>query len=562
MPLSQITFSSKILIADDSKSQRSLLGVILQQYGFAVVFACDGREAVDRFIEEQPDLVILDIVMPGTDGIEAAKQIRSLPGESYTPIIFITSVKNHLKLNQCFDVGGDDYIDKPFNEEVLLVKINSLLRIKSLYQAQLAQKKELLKYQEMAEQEQLIAANLYKNILRVGFVDLPILRYSLSPMALFNGDILLSAKSSDNQLYVLLGDFTGHGLSASIGASPTAEIFYRMVHKGFAAIEIASEINRKLCMLLPTNMFLAATLVTLNSDARMLQIISCGLPEHLLLNTRTKEIRTISSVNLPLGILDHLEPVVESIKISSDDYLYLFSDGLIEFENSDGEQFTINGVLDCLRGNAASHFESILAGLLKHSGGLDQKDDVTLVELRCDLRDVSWPEHVAMVKTKQREAMDWKASMSFTVQTLKNLQPVPLMVNLLMEIQGLQQFQNIIFQIVNELFVNALDYGLLAMDSSLKQSVQGLRHYNQIKSERLLAAEQGEIKFVFNHHSVKSGGRLVIRVKDSGPGFNISTILQAQTGKLHGIARIQALCSELEYVGSGNQVNAVFEWCT
>lgn len=553
--------SAKILIADDSKSQRNLLSALLDRDDFIVITACNGQEAIELFVKEQPDLVILDVIMPVMDGIAVAKEIRArVTVDSYIPIIFITGSKSHSNLSQCFAAGGDDYIDKPYNAEILLTKINALLRIKSLYQSQLEQKKSLLKYQEIIEQEQLVAATLYENILRKGFVEASILRYSLSPMALFNGDIMMSAKAPENQLHVLLGDFTGHGLSASVGAGPTAEIFYGMVRKGFAATDIVIEINRKLHNLLPTSMFLAASLVTLDSDTNLLQIITCGLPDHYLLNKETNIIRSITSKNLPLGIISSFEPMVQSLKVTANDYLYLFSDGLIESENSQGQQFDAKGVMACLEKRAPSHFDSIMERLQQHTGGLEQKDDVTLVELQCDPGQVQWQKELEVVTQGQKVAMDWKSSMSFSTETLKHLQPVPIMVNFLMEIQGLQRFHDAIFRIVNELFLNALDYGLLAMDPSLKQTYEGLERFSKIKAERLANALQGEIRFVFNHHALANGGRLVIRVKDSGSGFNVNETLGKITDSLHGIGSVQALCADMEYLGCGNQVNAVFEW--
>lgn len=560
MTLFPVVNTAKILIADDSLSQRNLLSAILTKMGFTVITAVNGQEVIEMFRKEQPELVILDIVMPVVDGIQAAKEIRLLPTDDYVPIIFVTSAKTQKNLDQCIELGGDDFIDKPFNEEVLCVKIRSLLRMKALYLAQLEQKKKLLNYQEIIEQEQLVAATIYKNILRMGFVEMPILRYSLSPMALFNGDIFLSAKGPGNQLYLLLGDFTGHGLSASVGASPTADIFYGMVRKGFSLIEIVIEINRKLLELLPSNMFLAATAVTLNSDTGLLQLICCGLPDHYLLNKNTYEIRTVNSKNLPLGIIANIEPVVQSLKICNQDYLYLFSDGLIEYENSTGAQFDAANVIECLKSPVESHFDLILDRLQEHSEGFNQKDDVTFVELQCDLSQVCWQKDAEISKQRQRVAMDWKSSMSFTAQSLKYIQPVPIMVNLLMEIQGLQSYQETIFQIVNELFLNALDYGLLGMNGSLKQTAEGLAQYNQIRSQRLNAIQEGDVKFIFTHHAMENGGRLTIRVQDSGNGFDFKTILTKQNNSLHGIHCVKNNCTHLEYLGCGNQVSAVFEW--
>ncbi len=123
MTLFPVVNTAKILIADDSLSHRNLLEAILTNRGFSVVTAVNGQDVIELFQKEQPELVILNIVMPVADGIQAAKEIRLLAADDYIPIIFVTSAKTQKNLEQCIEIGGDDFIDKPFNEEILCVKI-------------------------------------------------------------------------------------------------------------------------------------------------------------------------------------------------------------------------------------------------------------------------------------------------------------------------------------------------------------------------------------------------------------------------------------------------------
>jgi DNA-binding response OmpR family regulator len=559
MSMTAVKHSAKILIADDSRLQRSLLTAFLEEAGFTVVCAHDGAEAIELFSSEHPDLVILDIIMPNKDGIEVTQWIRATTQDNYIPIVFFSSLGREEHFSRCIEAGADGFITKPFNAEMLLAKIHSLLRVKALYQEQRRQKRELLKYQEIFEQEQLVAANLYKNILQADFVETSILRYLLSPMALFNGDILLTAKAPGNQFYVLLGDFTGHGLSASVGAGPTADIFYSMARKGFAANAIIKEINRKLYKLLPVNMFLGATLIALKLDFSFLEVIACGLPEHYLVNQQTHKIRSIASKNIPLGIVDSFEPEIQYLKVNEHDYLYLFTDGVIEAENAAGQQFGTEGIIDCLKGDAVSYFDSILARLQQHNAGLKQQDDVTLVECQCDLSKMAWVK-VEPVLQKYREPLAWSSKMTFSVQTINNAHPVPIMINFLMDIQGLQRCQDAVFCILNELFTNALEYGLLALDPALKKTNQGLIEFYQLKDERLKRAETGEIRVSFAHKAIANGGCLTIRVQDSGTGFNVAEALAEQADKPKGIGRAKALCRSLDYSNAGTCANASFEW--
>jgi two-component system, HptB-dependent secretion and biofilm response regulator len=562
--LSEMPKRTKILIADDSKDLRLFLEHILAAENYQVISACDGVQALELFHKEQPELVVLDIMMPHMDGIEAARQIRNSTITGYVPIIFVTQMSDDENLQRCMEVGGDDFILKPFKPIMLTAKVNSLLRFKSLYQEQLQQKEKLLAYQSLVDQEQEVAAALFENLLHADFLETTNLRYILSPAALFNGDILLTAKTPGNQFYCLLGDFTGHGLSASIGAGPTAEIFYGMTQKGFGAIEILNEINRKMHKLLPVNMFLAVTMVSLNPGSLTMNLTSCGLPDHYLLNRATNEFRIIKSNNLPLGITSSFELQTQQFEVTEDDFLYLFTDGIIEAENAQGEQFGFEGINSCLTQQKKSGFDLILEKLQLHSQNLEQQDDITLVELRCAVESTPWSKHVDAVKSISITPLPWKSSMEFHVTTLRHLNPVPVMVNSLMEIQGLQNHRESIFLIVSELFNNSLEHGILNLDSSIKKTSEGFIRFFELRKERLNILEEGRIKVSFDHKPIANGGRLIIRVQDSGEGFEHSKVFSLLNNNEEnygrGIKLVQKLCSEVEYKGEGNRVKAIFEW--
>ena len=556
--------NTKILVADDSRTLRMLLEQILAAENFQVISACDGVQAMELFQKEQPELVVLDIMMPYMDGIEVAQRIRKSKLEGYVPIIFVTGMSDEDNLKRCVDVGGDDFIVKPFNPVMLAAKVNSLLRFKNLYLEQMQQKKKLQAFQLFADQEQEVAAALYENLLHADFQEASNLRYLLSPAALFNGDILLTAKSPGNQFYCLLGDFTGHGLSASIGAGPTAEIFYGMTRKGFGAIEILNEINRKMHKFLPVHMFLAVTMVSLNPESRTMSLISCGLPDHYLLNQATSDVRVIESHNLPLGITDSFELQAQHFEVAGDDFLYLFTDGVIEAENAQGDPFAAEGVISCLTQHEKPGFDLILEKLQLHSQNLQQQDDITLVELRCDVETTPWSVPIEAVKPSSIIPLPWKSSMEFHVTTLRHMNPVPVMVNSLMEIQGLQNHRESIFVIVSELFANSLDHGLLKLDSCMKKTAEGFIGFFELRQQRLNLLEDGRIKVSFDHQPKDNGGRLIIRVQDSGEGFEYNNIFSSlnenEENYGRGIQLVRKLCHEFEYIGDGNRVKAIFEW--
>ncbi len=116
----------KILIADDESRMRKLVKDFLVREDYEVIEAADGNEALDRFYEDNDiSLFILDIMMPGVDGLEVCKEIRS---QSKVPIIMLTAKSEERDELKGFDSGADEYISKPFSPKILVARVNALLR--------------------------------------------------------------------------------------------------------------------------------------------------------------------------------------------------------------------------------------------------------------------------------------------------------------------------------------------------------------------------------------------------------------------------------------------------
>ena len=117
--------SRKIMLVDDDESLLASLGAGLSDEGYIVVCARDGNEAVDAFAHESPDLVILDLMLPGMDGMSVCRMIRR---SSPVPVIMLTAKKDDIDKIVGLEIGADDYVTKPFNFRELLARIKSALR--------------------------------------------------------------------------------------------------------------------------------------------------------------------------------------------------------------------------------------------------------------------------------------------------------------------------------------------------------------------------------------------------------------------------------------------------
>lgn len=119
--------SNVILIADNEPWQRMWIAQLLHKAGFTCSTAADGTSVVEQALALDPDLVILDIVMPGIDGIAAAEQLRILPNTRTLPILFITSYTNSQELQKVATLGNAEWMPKPFHPEELLARVRRIL---------------------------------------------------------------------------------------------------------------------------------------------------------------------------------------------------------------------------------------------------------------------------------------------------------------------------------------------------------------------------------------------------------------------------------------------------
>ena len=147
----------KILVVDDTHQNVKLLADLLTVKGYTVVTAASGAEALKQMEAERPDLVLLDVVMPGMSGYEVCRKIRENPATQILPVVMATSLDPAQERVKGIEAGADDFLTKPINQPELLARVRSLLRIKEMYdtiQAQAAQLVEWNKTLEERVQEQ------------------------------------------------------------------------------------------------------------------------------------------------------------------------------------------------------------------------------------------------------------------------------------------------------------------------------------------------------------------------------------------------------------------------
>lgn len=373
--------SIRILVADKDKSLRDYLGLQIRSLGHEVLFAENGEQAYETFRNEAPDLVLMGVVMEKMNGHQAARKMKANAGSRFRPVIFITSLDDDQDMVECINAGGDDFLVKPVNPLILQAKIKIMQRIRKLHSS-------LEEYMARTEEELIFTKHVFENITdRNKAMDDGIHSWSV-PTGHFSGDLIAYNFRTKDKFSVMLGDLTGHGLTAAIGALPSTDIFYTMIDRGFTIDTIAQEINKKLKQVMPTGRFLAAAFIEIDFYTKKISIINCSMPPVLLFNYNNEIVHTVESDKLALGIIGDEGFDSEPTVIDLDDIqsIFTYSDGVTEVLNSNNEMFGDERLAEVLTGSesVSDHCDRLASHLDAFYRGKTPTDDITFVSVIVD----------------------------------------------------------------------------------------------------------------------------------------------------------------------------------
>lgn len=557
--------SLKILIADDAPTNVKQLEILIRRMGHRAVIANDGQAAVELFRAEAPDLVFMDIMMPGMDGITAAQRIRAISTQKWTPIVFYSALDRMQDIVRGLEAGGDDYVAKPASIQLLQAKVKAYARLLALQDKEQAYIEELENWRLDAEQQNRLGAHVMARLTDSGGMRDPMVHSFNLPAETFSGDLLCAARTPAGVLYVMLADATGHGLSAALSAMPLTQTFYSMTAKGFPLTSIAAELNRKLKSILPPDRFVAATLAAVDVNNQTVEVWNGGNPDALFVNREGKVSMQWASLHPPLGILADkvFSSLTETAVFHDPGELVLCSDGLVEAEDSQGRWLGLDGTVALLAGAADSEarFQHVLSGVEAHLGGRHGRDDISLMMVSVPIERRQAIRFAAPTPRLQGGVSEWSLNLHYSAAELRYLDVVPAVLGFMTQVLALKPHQGALFLIISELFNNALDHGLLGLDSVGKSTAGGFEAFMQQRTERLARLDQGHIDMGFRIHVVDGKAVLDIEIADTGAGFDHERLAREQAlvddetrpyGR--GIALVRSLCAEVVFSGVGNRV--------
>lgn len=547
----------KILIVDDEFINRSLLSNMLFNAGYKdCIEANDGKEAIALFEQHKPDLVLLDVVMPGLSGFDVAPKIRALTEGPYLPILFITALEDKESLVRCLEVGGNDFVTKPFDKHILTAKIRAHLKIRALNLHVEQQNHTLRLFNQRVAREHAIVEHIFSHAIVNRKDVLAHFDYCIDAAETFNGDLFLCEASPSGGIYFIVGDFTGHGLASAIGALPVTRAFQELSQQGVSVSEIVSELNTILLRFLPNDMFMAAVVGEINAAGNKVNIWQGGMPAVFIPSKDNMYFRELPSRHMALGILDELElnTDCDTIQLGPNEQLIICSDGLIERTNADGQMLLEDGFAELIKAESQEEAELTTSALKQRveafAASDEFEDDVTLVIFTAKPINLSAPEKSVIGLPSVHEVV-------LNAEHLKQPDVLQRVLQLVGQCEGIKSIRSIMYTVLSELFNNALEHGILALDSKLKSQENGFQSYYDAREAGLEALEEACI--TVRVESIPRDNHVLLCIEDSGDGFDWENASQASSEASYGrgLPLVQALCENVLFDNGGRKITCI-----
>jgi sigma-B regulation protein RsbU (phosphoserine phosphatase) len=371
---------SRILIVDDVKANVDILVQALRD-DYKLSVALDGTAALRSVEKSPPDLVLLDIVMPGLDGYEVCRQLRANEPTRELPIIFLSSLEDVQNKTRGFEVGGNDYLTKPFEILEIKARVRSLLKAKAYADA----------VREAMARDLRIAREIQMGILPADPVAATKgsgldVHAVVEPAREVGGDLFEVLRATDNRVVVALGDVSGKGIPAALFMAVAVTLLRTLARHIAEPDEILRRLNDELFEQNPRGMFVTLQCLVFDLDQRRVACAGAGHHQLVVLSPGQAPRLAFASSGRPAGLLP-INPIQrESLPIQPGDTFVLFSDGVSEATNPDDDFYGEERLLATLAAAAgatpAETVGRVLADVRAFAAGAQQSDDITVVAAR------------------------------------------------------------------------------------------------------------------------------------------------------------------------------------
>lgn len=388
----------KILIVDDSEDIRILLRRILQAAGYEVAEAVSGEKALNEIAGLKPDMVLLDIVMPGISGYEVCEALKKMDAVADIPVIFLSAKSDAADKIKGLEIGGADYITKPFDKGEVLARVENQLKIRRLTNELIKTNVELTDKQRRLDEDLKAAAGIQQSLLPRTIPDVEnlMIAWKFMPSYMIGGDIFNIFRLDENHIGLYMIDVSGHGVpsalvTVSVSQMLQPEIGYVTKKKTYMppGYEIVppKTVLQTLDREYPISRFekyFTIVYMVINTQNGTLSYSNAAHPSPVILHRDTGP-ELLDKGGTIIG-LDGLVPFEEEQKtLQHGDKVVLCTDGIVEYQNGDGTFFgedRFYSLLNSLRHESVEDLLDGVVGSINDFGkGREFQDDITLVAI-------------------------------------------------------------------------------------------------------------------------------------------------------------------------------------
>ena len=372
----------RILIVDDVPVNVEVLVEALKN-DYKLSVAIDGERALRAVEKNPPDLILLDIMMPGIDGYEVCRRLRAAEATRELPIMFLSALEDVANKARGFELGANDYLSKPFEVLEVKARVRSLLRAKAYADA----------VREAREREMSIAREIQMGLLpsdiaaSTAGTELDVSAV-MEPARQVGGDLFEVLRPDDDTLVVAIGDVMGKGIPAALFMAVTMTLLRTLARQHRQPEEILRRLNDAIVVQNPRGLFVTMACLVFDLRSGRVRGASAGHNPLVLVPAAGEPRQLFRSSGMVIGLMPARTYTSEDLELGSGDTLFLFTDGVGEAENPAEEQLGDERVLTCLAGCAGRSsregVEALLTAVREFAAGALQNDDISIVAVRRD----------------------------------------------------------------------------------------------------------------------------------------------------------------------------------
>ena len=394
---------ANILIVDDTPANLQVLSGMLEDRGYVTRPVTNGKMALQAAQNDPPDLILLDIIMPGMDGYEVCARLKADEKLKDIPVIFISALTETLDKVKGFGVGAADYVTKPFQFEEVQARVETHLKLRRLqvelerhdhHLQELVEEQKALMLEQLREQarheaELNVACEMQKRFLPSELPKYPRWEFAARyvPTLVVAGDFYDIVPMSGARTCIVLGDVCGKGVPAALQMTRIMSYFRIVAQTHDTPDGIMGFVNNLLVTEWSDDTFATAALCVVDNEEPLISFCSAGHMAPYLLRESTGVVEPVPLENgFPLSVEAGASFQTTHLQANAGDAFILYTDGVTEARNAQGDLFSDARLRDAIhghRGSAESLAQKIVEAVQRFSGNNVQADDLSLMVIRC-----------------------------------------------------------------------------------------------------------------------------------------------------------------------------------